>query len=340
MNRRSAERIIARYAKAAAACSRGSRIIAQPARMLAEADNGASLRAVARWTRNEWSCPNASGGPAAKGEGRVSKRLEGKVAIIVGAGQMAGESIGTGRATALRFMQEGASVLALDRHMDSAEETLALGGAGRGDSFAFRADVTSSADLEAAVAAAMRKWGRIDVVFYNVGVAFAAGDRPLEEFTDEIFERMGAINLRGAIMTAKYAIPVMRKQKSGVFLSLSSVSAIETTRPNIGYRITKAGLIAFTQQLAIQNAEYGVRANSILPGMMDTPMAVDQRVSLLGKTREQLVAERSAQVPLRGKMGTGWDVANAALFLASDEADFITGIALPVDGGMLSRIGW
>ena len=270
----------------------------------------------------------------------MSKRLEGKVAIIVGAGQMAGESIGTGRATALRFMQEGASVLALDRHMDSAEETLALGGAGRGDSFAFRADVTSSADLEAAVAAAMRKWGRIDVVFYNVGVAFAAGDRPLEEFTDEIFERMGAINLRGAIMTAKYAIPVMRKQKSGVFLSLSSVSAIETTRPNIGYRITKAGLIAFTQQLAIQNAEYGVRANSILPGMMDTPMAVDQRVSLLGKTREQLVAERSAQVPLRGKMGTGWDVANAALFLASDEADFITGIALPVDGGMLSRIGW
>ncbi|QKS00624.1 SDR family oxidoreductase [Sphingomonas sp. CL5.1] len=267
-------------------------------------------------------------------------RLRDRVAIVVGAGQMAGESVGTGRATALRFMQEGAHVLAVDRDIMSAEETLELAGVDRRDSFVVQADVTVTPSLEAAVAAAVAKWGRIDVVFYNVGVAFAGGDRPLEEITDDILDRIGAINLRGAIMTAKYAIPVMRAQRSGVFLSLSSVSAIETTRPNIAYRISKAGLTAFTQQLAVQNAAYGVRANSILPGMMDTPMAVDQRVALLGKSRAELVAERSAQVPLRGRMGTGWDVANAALFLASDEADFITGVALPVDGGMLSRIGW
>ncbi|MGC4252158.1 MAG: SDR family NAD(P)-dependent oxidoreductase [Sphingobium sp.] len=270
----------------------------------------------------------------------MSRRLENKVAIIVGAGQMAGESIGTGRATALRFMQEGASVLAIDRDPASAEETLEMAGKDRGESFVAQADVTSTPSLEAAVGEAVKKWGRIDTVFYNVGVAMGGGDKPLEEITDDILEKLIAINLRGAIMTAKYAIPVMQQQKSGVFLSLSSVSAIETTRPNIAYRISKAGLSAFTQQLAIQNAPYGIRANSILPGMMDTPMAVDQRVRLLGKSREELVAERSAQVPLRGRMGTGWDVANAALFLASDEADFITGVALPVDGGMLSRIGW
>ncbi len=109
--------------------------------------------------------------------------------------------------------------------------------------------------------------------------------------------------------------------------------------PFVAYKITKAGMVAFTQQLAIQNAEHGIRANVILPGLMDTPMAVDTRARTSSRSRAEVAAERDARVPLRRKMGTGWDVANAALFLASDEANFVTGVALPVDGGALLRVG-
>jgi len=124
----------------------------------------------------------------------------------------------------------------------------------------------------------------------------------------------------------------MRRQMSGVIISISSMAAW-SNYPFVAYKTTKAGVIALTQQIAIQNAKYGIRANVILPGLMDTPMAVDTRVEITGKSREEIVAERNARVPLLGKMGTGWDVAYAALFLASDEAGFITGAALPVDGG-------
>jgi NAD(P)-dependent dehydrogenase (short-subunit alcohol dehydrogenase family) len=141
-------------------------------------------------------------------------------------------------------------------------------------------------------------------------------------------------------MAAKHVVPQMRRQKSGVVINMASVSAIETTSPNVSYRTSKAGLLAFTQQLAIQNAPYGVRANAILPGMIDTPTSVDQRVRLHGVTRDEVVAHGNREVPLRGRMGTGWDVANAAVFLASDEAGVITGVSLPVDGGRLMRIGY
>lgn len=270
----------------------------------------------------------------------MSGRLQDKVAIVIGAGQFPGESVGTGRATATRFMQEGASVLAVDRDIESARETLRLAGDAAGNSEAFQADVTVSDSFQRVAEAAMAKWGRIDILFYNVGISIKGGDKPLDELTDEAFMRITEVNLRGAIMAAKQVVPIMRRQQSGVVINLASVSAIETTRPNVAYRTSKAGLIAFTQQLAIQNAEHGVRANAILPGIIDTPMAVDQRVALLGVTRDELVASRNREVPLRGRMGTGWDVANAAVFLASDEAGFITGASLPVDGGMLMRIGY
>jgi NAD(P)-dependent dehydrogenase (short-subunit alcohol dehydrogenase family) len=129
----------------------------------------------------------------------------------------------------------------------------------------------------------------------------------------------------------------MRAQQSGAITMISSVAAWEQY-PNVVYKATKAGMIAFTQQVAIQNAEFGIRANVILPGLMDTPMAVDTRARATGKSRAEVAAGRDARVPLRHKMGTAWDVANAALFLASDEANFITGVALPVDGGALVHI--
>jgi NAD(P)-dependent dehydrogenase (short-subunit alcohol dehydrogenase family) len=263
----------------------------------------------------------------------MAGRLAGKIAIVVGAGQGPGTGMGNGRATALRFTQEGATVLAVDRDLASAEETVAMAAKeGSAECVAFAADVTREATLKAMVAAAHDRWGRIDVLHYNVGVSIAGGDAPPTEITEEAFDRVVAINLRGAVMACKHVLPVMRRQRSGVIITISSMAAV-LNYPLAAYKVTKSGLVAFTQQVAIQNAEYGIRANVILPGLMDTPMAVDTRARVGNKSREQVAAERDARVPLRRKMGTAWDVANAALFLASDEANFVTGVALPVDGG-------
>ena len=271
-------------------------------------------------------------------------RLAGKIAVVIGAGQSPGEGIGNGRATVLRFAQEGAKILAVDRDLASAEETAALavtesGGAGGPCCVAFQADVTREATLAAVMEEAVGRWGRIDILHNNVGVSIAGGDRPIDELTEEAFDRVSAINLRGTIMACKHVLPIMRRQNSGAIVNISSVAARENTYPLVAYKVTKAGMIAFTEQLALQNAHYGIRANCILPGLMDTPMAVDTRARTSNRSRAEVAAERDAKVPLRGKMGTGWDVANAALFLASDEANFITGVALPVDGGSLVKIG-
>jgi NAD(P)-dependent dehydrogenase (short-subunit alcohol dehydrogenase family) len=259
-------------------------------------------------------------------------RLGGKTAIVIGAGQGPGEGMGNGRATVLRFAEEGAKVMAVDRDIASAEETVAMVKQRGGQCAAFEADVTKEATLGAAVAAAHKSWGSIDILHYNVGVSIAGGDAPLLDFTEDAFDRISAINLRGAIMACKHVVPIMRQQRAGAIIMISSLAALENY-PFVAYKATKAAMIAFTQQVAIQNAEYGIRANVILPGLMDTPMAVDTRARASGKSRAQVAAERDARVPLRRKMGTAWDVANAALFLASDEANFITGVALLVDGG-------
>jgi NAD(P)-dependent dehydrogenase (short-subunit alcohol dehydrogenase family) len=264
-------------------------------------------------------------------------RLKDKIAIVIGAGQSPGEGMGNGRATVLRFVEEGATVLAVDNNISSAEETAAMARARSGECVAFEADVCRESTLAAMADAARQRWGRIDVLHYNVGVSIAGGDAPLEEITEAAFDRIATINLRGAIMACKHVLPVMRAHRSGVVITISSVAAWEQY-PNVAYKATKAGMIAFTQQVAIQNAQFGIRANVILPGLMDTPMAVDTRARVSGKSRAEVAAARDARVPLRHRMGTAWDVANAALFLASDEANFITGVALPVDGGALVHI--
>ncbi|MGD2141251.1 MAG: SDR family NAD(P)-dependent oxidoreductase [Burkholderiales bacterium] len=265
-------------------------------------------------------------------------RLKGKVAVIIGAGQSPGIGIGNGRATAVRFAQEGAKVLAVDRILESAQETAGLITKTGAECLAFEADVTQEKTLAKAIAFAHKQWGRIDILDNNVGVSVGGGDQPLLEITEDTFDRINTINLRGTIMACKHVVPIMREQKSGVMINISSMAAW-VDFPLVAYKTSKAGMIAFTQQLALDNASYGVRANVILPGLMNTPMAVDTRARATGKKREEIAAARDAKVPLRGKMGTAWDVANAALFLASDEAQFITGIALPVDGGALARKG-
>ena len=262
-------------------------------------------------------------------------RLKDKVALVIGAGQSPGEGMGNGRATVLRFAEEGASVLAVDRDLASARDTADMA---KGDCVPFEADVTRGEQLAAAVAAALERWGRIDILHYNVGVSLGGGDAVLEEITEEAFDRVMAINLRGAVMACKHVLPAMRRQKSGAIVTVSSLAALENY-PYVAYKASKAALIAFTQQTAIRNAAYGIRANAVLPGLMDTPMAVDTRARLSGRPRAEVAAERDKRVPLRHKMGSAQDVANAALFLASDEAGFITGVALLVDGGGALDVG-
>src|ERR1700754_2813479 len=265
-------------------------------------------------------------------------RLKDRITIVVGAGQSPGEGIGNGRATALTFAREGAKVLCVDHHLDSAQETAGMIAAKGGTAAAFRADVTQNAELKAMVADAHARWGRVDILHNNVGVSLSGGDAELLEISEEAFDRCVAINLKSCIWAARHVIPIMRAQQSGAIINISSIAAI-TTSPYVAYRAPKSAMIAFTEQLAYQNAQHGIRAIVILPGLMNTPRAVDTRAREWNKTRAEVEASRDKQVPLRRKMGTGWDVANAALFLASDEANFITGVTLPVDGGQSVQRG-
>ncbi|MDF3885198.1 SDR family NAD(P)-dependent oxidoreductase [Cupriavidus basilensis] len=266
-----------------------------------------------------------------------ARRLEGKVAVVIGAGQSPGEGVGNGRAAAMRFAREGARVLAVDRRLESAEETAELIRAEGFECVSFAADVTREEDLARAMAEATQKWGSLDVLHNNVGVSIAGGDADLLDITEENFDNVCRINLRGTVFACKHAVAIMRKQGGGAIVNVSSAAAVGKY-PYVAYKAAKAGVVAFTEQLALQNAQYGIRANCVLPGLIATPMAVDTRVREWKQSREQVSAERNAKVPL-GRQGTGWDVANAALFLASDEANFITGVSVLVDGGrILNRI--
>lgn len=266
------------------------------------------------------------------------KRLEGKMALVVGAGQTPGTTIGNGRAVAMRFAQEGATVFAVDRELSRAQETVAAVMKQGGRCIAHRADITDESDIVEMVGACLDALGRIDVLHNNVGVAGAAGDAPLESISSEAFDRIFAINLRGMVMTCKHVIPVLLKQGGGAIINVGSLAAL-THYKNIAYKASKAGVMALTHNIATNYAPYGIRANSILPGLMDTPMGIESRAKGNEEERAKVRATRDAMVPLRGKMGTAWDVANASVFLASDEAGFITGVDLPVDGGLLAMRG-
>lgn len=268
-------------------------------------------------------------------------RLDGKTAVIFGAGQgpAMGDYIGNGRATALTFAREGAKVLCVDRYLASAEETAGMIRKKGGTAEAVEADVTDEAAVKAAIQACVDQWGRLDVLDNNVGVSVEFGDAPMDTVTVADFTKIMEINLFGCILTCRHALPVMREQGSGSIINISSASAHWTGHPTVTYPASKMGMVTFTRQLAIQNAGRGVRANAILPGLMNTPMAVDRRARITGRAREEIEAERNAKVPLNNKMGDAWDVANAALFLASDEARFVSGIELPVDGASMARVG-
>ncbi len=263
-------------------------------------------------------------------------RLAGKIAVVVGGGQTPGQTIGNGRATALRFAQEGAVVAVLDRRQDSAEETVDLIRAEGGAAHAYEVDITGEAGCAACVARIIEDLGRIDVLHNNVGIG--TGDATPGRISEEVWDSIFDTNVKGIMFMCKAVLPHMRKAGSGAVTNISSVAAIAAAAGITAYKASKAALNAYTQALAVNNARHGIRANVIMPGLMETPMAIEGFVAA-GQDREELIARRNAAVPLGGKMGSGWDVANAALFLASDEAGFITGVVLPVDGGQSAQVG-
>ena len=265
-------------------------------------------------------------------------RLDGQAAIVAGGGQTPGKTIGNGRATAITYARAGARVLVADRDLDAAAATVAEITAEGGEAVPFRADVTDEGDIAAMVADACERWERLDILHNNVGISVAGGDAEISKIEGDAFDRIMAINLKSMVLSIKHALPVMRGQQSGNIINISSTAAHEDY-PWVTYKASKAAAKAMTEQVALQNAPHGIRVNCIQPGLMNTPMAVDARMDAWNMTREEVEAMRDAKVPLGGKMGTAWDVANAALFLVSDEARFITGVTLMVDGGAHCRIG-
>jgi NAD(P)-dependent dehydrogenase (short-subunit alcohol dehydrogenase family) len=272
----------------------------------------------------------------------VGERLAGKVALVTGAGQSEGPRIGNGRATAILFAREGARVVLMDRDPESARETERAISEEEGEATTVAGDVSVEEDCRAAVAACLERFGTLNVVHHNVGVF--EGDGWPENIELEAWERIMRVNAGGAMLIAKAAVPAMKEGGGGAITNVSSIAAVVagtkgTSNPPLGYKMSKAAMNAITQSLAQTYAADGIRVNAILPGLIDTPMAIDNVVRALGVPREEWVERRNQAVPLRGGMGTAWDVANAALFLASDEARFITGVLLPVDGGQSSRVG-
>jgi len=266
----------------------------------------------------------------------MSGRLEGKCAVVVGAGQTPGETIGNGRAIAELFAREGARVLCVDRVLERAEETSALIAEAGGAAEAMAADVSRAADCQKIVDEAKARFGRVDILVNNVGIG--GGDGPAHRLEEAAFDRIMAVNLKGMWLTIKAALPVMREQGGGAIVNISSLAA-RAGGIQLAYEVSKAGVNRLTTSVAQSNARYGVRCNAIMMGYMDTPMAVGGIARASGRTTDEVRAERDARVPLGGRQGTGWDTAYAALFLASDEAGFISGAILPVDGAMGVRIG-
>ena len=266
----------------------------------------------------------------------MQDRLKDKVAIVIGAGQQSGDTIGNGRAISILFAREGAKVMLVDQNIDSALETKRMIEKEGKESFTFKANVVKEDDCRQIAKKCVDIYGRIDILVNNVGIG--KGDRSVVKLSEEVWDKIFNTNLKGMFFTCKYTLPVMEKQGSGSIINISSIASICAT-PLVAYKISKSGVNSLTHQLAMKYAKKGIRINAIMPGYMNTPMAIEGISRARGISKEDLIKERNSAIPLKGGMGDGWDTAYAALFLASDEAKFITSVILPVDGGQSSRIG-
>jgi NAD(P)-dependent dehydrogenase (short-subunit alcohol dehydrogenase family) len=264
----------------------------------------------------------------------MAGRLSDKVALVTGAGCI-GPGWGNGRATAVLFAREGAKVFAVDKNGESMKETLDRVAEFGGTIKTHECDVTESASVKAMIDACLAAFGRIDVLVNNVGGSAAGG--PVE-MAKEVWDSQIATNLNSVFLTLKHVLPAMEKQKSGAIVNLASTSGIRWTgAAQVGYAATKAGVIQLSRVVAVQYASRGIRVNTVIPGQLHTPM-VEVRLAKqrAGGDVEALLKSRIARIP-QGFMGDGRDTANAALYLASDEARFVTGTEIIVDGGMSVR---
>lgn len=262
------------------------------------------------------------------------RRFDSKVAIVTGAGCV-GPGWGNGRAMAVRLVEEGARVLAVDRDPARLAETLERAGAARESIVTCECDVTSSSSVQAMVEKALQAFGRIDVLINNVGGSAPGG--PIE-MSEEVWDSQVDFNLKSVFLTCKHVLPTMKAQGSGAIVNVASTSGLRWTgSAQVAYAATKAGVIHLSRVVAVQHAPDGIRVNTVVPGQLHTPM-VEVRLAgqRAGGDVDALLAQRVKRIPL-GFMGDGRDTANAALFLASDEARFITGTELIVDGGMTAR---
>ena len=260
----------------------------------------------------------------------MSERLKDKVALVVGAGQTPGDTLGNGRAISMLFAREGASVMLVDNRLDSAEETERIIADEGGQSFAFEADLTNVEDCKRMADKCVETYGKIDILINNVGIGVGGGPVELEE---EDWDRVMRTNLKGMYLTCKHVLAYMEKRETGAIVNISSRAAVRfQPYPMLAYSTSKGGVNSLTQSIAMQYAHQGIRANAIMPGLIQTPMAIEGVSAGLGIDKEDLIQLRNAGVPMN-HMGEAWDVAYAALFLASDESKFITGVILPVDGG-------
>jgi NAD(P)-dependent dehydrogenase (short-subunit alcohol dehydrogenase family) len=264
----------------------------------------------------------------------MADRLKDRVALVIGAGA-SGPGWGNGKATAVLFAREGATVVAVDVNDAAAQDTVAIIQGEGGNAHVCTADVTSSAEVKALVEDCTHRFGRIDILHHNVGIVRIGGPVDLSE---EDWQLSLQTNLTSCFLTCRFVIPIMETQGKGVITTIGSIAGIRWSGvPYIAYSATKAAIMQLTRCVALQYAGKGIRANCILPGLMDTPMIYPVLPDpMAGGDVEKMVRMRAAQCPM-GHMGDAWDVAHAALFLASDEAKYITGTNLVVDGGLVAK---
>ena len=264
----------------------------------------------------------------------MCERLRGKAAIVTGAGS-AGPGIGNGKAAAMLFAREGARVALADVNLDAAEETRRLIEAEGGEAFATQADVSAAADCQRLAQECLDAYGRIDVLHNNVGIEIPGG---ILEVSESDWDRTLDVNLKSVFLMCRAALPSMLKQGGGAIVNVSSINGIRTLPALSGpYGASKLGMVALTREIAIEFAGRGVRCNAVLPGMMRTPFVEVSLTQAWGGDVEDMMRQRDAMIPI-GRQGESWDVASAALFLASDEAKYITGAALVVDGGLTGGV--
>ena len=273
----------------------------------------------------------------------MNDRLKGKVAIVTGAGSMPGpadmEPIGNGKATAIVFAREGAKVLLVDKDLPAAEDTKKIIDKEGGVCATFQADITKPEDCQAMAEACCTKFGQVDILHNNVGIG-ARTPGGLLEVSEEDWDLVMNINLKGMFNTCRAVIPkILQHGRGGSVINISSVGSVLHAYPKLFvYTISKAGVNTFTKCLAVEFAPKHIRVNCVMPGMIDAPVIYKEILPLYGGDIEKMRADRHSKVPL-GHMGEPWDIGYASLFLASDEAKYITGQVIAVDGALTLRMG-